>query len=109
MKIFIAFIIIVSLLFSCKKKEETIEPVKNSISEDLQKVVKDKGVQAIVICRLGLNCYQSFGYGTDYSFEGDNILRVKEKYYNLIKLEYYVIETYTVDSKSEIRMIIYFP
>jgi len=107
MKLFFTSLLLIALLISCKK-DDAVTPEINSISEDLQLVIKNKGVQALQVCNVGLSCTQTIGWGTDYSFEGDNIVRLRDRYYNLNKMDYYEIETIGTGT-TEIRMTLFFP
>lgn len=104
-KLFFLLLLSISLV-SCKKDEIDIP---NSMAQDLQLVIETEGVQALQRCCEGCDCGQTIGWGTDYSFPGDNFVRIQDNYYNLNRLTRYEIETITVSGNSEKRMILYFP
>ncbi len=103
--------LIMVLIYSCEKEESqpTAEEVKNSIANDLKSIIAKENIQALESCCIGCSCNQSFGWGTDYSFPGDNFVRISSRTYNLNKLEYYEIKTVVAGSKSEKRLVLYFP
>lgn len=94
-------------LSSCEKDKDTIIE-KNSIAEDLKEVISQEGVQALQWCCEGCNCSQTIGWGTDYSFPGDNFVRIRDNYYNLNQLIKYQIKTVGTTT-TEVRMVLTFP
>lgn len=94
-------------LLSCQKEEKVVF-VKNSIAEDLKKVISENGVQALQACCQNCSCSQTIGWGTDYSFPGDNFVRIKNDYYNLNRLIDFEIQTVGTTTK-EVRMVLTFP
>jgi hypothetical protein len=109
MKKNLILLIVIFALMSCEKENEPVIPV-NSIAEDLKYVINAEGVEALqTCCDACTSCYQSIGWGTDYSFPGDNFVRIREDYYNLNLLIRYKIETITYGQDSEKRMILVFP
>lgn len=104
---FLTIIFALMTLTSCEK-DDIIIPV-NSIAEDLKLVISQEGVEALQICCEGCTCTQSTGWGTDYSFPGDNFVRVRKGYYNLNRLIRYEIETVELGGSTEKRMVLYFP
>lgn len=108
MKYILLLMLILTLAGACKK-EETVQPKTNSLAEDLKQAIKNEGVEALEHCCLNCSCNQTIGYGTDYSFPGDNFVRIGMITYNLNKLEYYRIATIASGNQKEKRMTLYFP
>ena len=105
-KLLIICVIGVSII-SCK--EEVIQPKINSIAEDLKQVIESKNVEALGYCCVGCTCGQTIGLGADYSFPGDNFVRIQAKTYNLNRMVYYTIEVFGVAPDTEKRLVLYFP
>lgn len=108
MKYILPLLLILTLAGACKK-EDTTQAKNNSLAEDLKQVIQQEGVQALAHCCLNCSCSQTIGFGTDYSFPGDNFVRIGTITYNLNKLEYYRIDTYGSGNQKEKRMTLYFP
>jgi hypothetical protein len=112
MKNYLLITLTLIFIVSCKKEEpEAAIPKKpkSSIVDDLKSVIQENKIEALVICSVGSDCDQSIGWGTDYSFIGDNFVRVQNWTYNLNNLVYYDIETVKVLSQTEKRLILNFP
>lgn len=112
MKYIFYLTLIFTLIISCKKEESepAIVKEKNSIADDLKTIIAQENIQALQHCCVNCNgCWQSFGWGTDYSFPGDNFVRIQSTSYNLNKLEYYEIKTEEDGNKKEKRLVLYFP
>ncbi|MGB1040548.1 MAG: hypothetical protein ACPGVD_06730 [Flavobacteriales bacterium] len=106
----IIIVLIVLVGFSACKKDDVEDTVVNvnSIAEDLKLVIDEKNVTALQTCCEGCSCSQTIGWGTDYSFPGDNFVRIQDDYYYLNRLIRYEIKTVGTSTK-EVRMVLYFP
>ncbi|HKL40267.1 MAG TPA: hypothetical protein VJ894_06285 [Cryomorphaceae bacterium] len=106
MKKLIAILFLSLTCLSCNKDEDDIP---NSIAEDLQEVIENNGVHALQYCCVGCSCGQPHGWGADYSFPGDNFVRIRDENYNLLRLVQYDVQTVTMNNVSEKRLFLYFP
>ncbi len=98
-----------TLLNSCKKEEPIIVEANNSMADDLKLIIAQEKIEALQYCCKNCGCNQSLGYGKNYSFPGDNFVRIGNTTYSLNKLEYYMIETVGTAPKTEKRLVLYFP
>lgn len=81
--------------------EDDVEP-PSSLADDLQAVIDQRGVTHLSTCCVGCQCE---GSGTrDFSFPGDNTLRITTTYYNLGQLLHFSIW----DSSEGTQMRLYF-
>ena len=102
-------IILLPLTFNSCQKDE-IEPTEiNSFAEDIKQIISTEGVQALQVCRKynTYNCEQSNGYGTDFSFPGDNIVRIRSSYYNLNEMEKFKVGNFKENDETERRLVLY--
>ena len=112
MKKYLTILFILMTLSSCKKENNDSAIAVNSIAQDLKDVIEQEGVKALQHCCNGCSCspgVQALEYETDYSFPGDNFVRIKEQYYNLNLLTKYSIWTAGSSMDSEIRTVLFFP
>lgn len=98
-----------TLLNSCKKEEPLTVDSNNSLADDLKLIIAQEKIEALQYCCKGCGCSQSMGYGKDYSFPGDNFVRIGNMTYNLNKLEYYMVSTFGAIPNTEKRLVLYFP
>lgn len=98
-----------TLLNSCKKEEPISVDTKNSLADDLKLIIAQEKIEALQYCCKGCGCSQSMGYGKEYSFPGDNFVRIGNTTYNLINLEYYMVSTFGTAPETEKRLVLYFP
>jgi hypothetical protein len=94
MRYLLYLILSLTLLNSCKKEEPIIVEANNSIADDLKLIIAQEKIDALGQCCVKCICTQSMGLGKDYSFPGDNFVRIGNMTYNLNKLEYYTIWTF---------------
>jgi hypothetical protein len=106
-KILIVLFAIICIV-SCEKDDSNNKPVPvNSIAEDLKLKIQEEGIETIKCCFEKYFCDHTYAGTKDYSFPGNNFIRVGTINYNLNHLIKY--ETRTIGPKPEKRMTLYFP
>ena len=86
-------------MFSC---EEDVD-LPSSLADDLQAVIAQQKVVELSVCFINSDCS---GQGTtDFSFPGDNVVRIGTSYYNLDQMIWSWVNT----SLSDPQMTLYFP
>ena len=93
------FLLLLVFSMSC---EDDAEPPR-TLAADLQTIIAQQRVTALSVCCVGCSC-ESQGSG-DYSFPGDNVLRITTTYYNLDQMLYSSIR----ETENDKLMILYFP
>lgn len=109
MKKMLPLLIITIVFLSCDKNDDDIVIGNNSLADDLKQVIQEEGVQALQTCCIGCSCAQTIGWGTDFSFPGDNFVRIRDTNYNLNELKQFKIETVSETNETEVRMVLFFP
>lgn len=78
MKKFFLCILLSLFLFSCGD-----DPMTNTVAQDLQGIISSNRIIRVQACLDGGGCTSSTA---DFSFPGDNIIRIEDEYFNLTRL-----------------------
>ncbi|MFZ6053022.1 hypothetical protein [Halocola ammonii] len=100
----VIYVLALAVFFTgCAKEDESeMIPQSNSLAEDLKQVIEAENIDLILPCDIGSICS---GGTNDFSFPGDNIIRVgDDRYFNLIQLVEMEVEMIN-DNK---RLVLYF-
>jgi hypothetical protein len=103
-----SYLLVLSLFLvitSCH--EEDAKP--HTVSSELQEIVRKEKVTALEACCVACTCQQTIGWGEDYAFLDDNMVRIVKNFYDLKDLRSYTIEDIQGDNGAkERRMILRF-
>jgi hypothetical protein len=98
------FVLTLCLLLqtSCKK-----ESFPDTMAGELKRIIAQEKVSSVVTCCLACECQYAVDSGIDYSFIGENMLRIGNSYHNLYDLHSYEIVEFTAsDRTTKKRMIL---
>mgnify|MGYP000885784736 CR=1 FL=1 len=96
------------VLSSCS--EEEIPQPKNTIGNDIKALAEEKGVQFVYYCYPpGSSCTIPFGdeWYSNYTFVGDNSIRIGSTYFNLNQVKRYEVKTLSEKEKTEIWLVLH--
>lgn len=110
MKRIIFFLAISFSLLACDKDDEGPAPVivTNSIAEDLKQIIQDENVERVRPCTIGSFC-SGAATSMDYSFPGDNFIRIDNEFFNLQNLMSAETTLAGPSNNQRIVLILWFP
>lgn len=105
-KVVTLVILLSTVLFSCKKDESEPAPeVHQTIAKDLVDVIAEKGVTEV---QISYTTYSN-NASSEFSFPGDNFIKVNSLTYNLNLLKYYYISDSYANGKNIRTLKLVFP
>ena len=99
MKNYLFALLLIIFLPGC---EDDVDPAR-SLAYDLQTIINEESVTALTTCCAGCQCDNEGSQ--DFSFPGDNVVRITSSYFNLEQMQWFSIR----ETETGVLMVLYMP